>query len=80
MTLQLGMQFVIGSGGLTWFALISAEWERRLGLGPRPRKVPSSSSSTSLPRNRVPWDQLKTQACFLLALPKGDGKAVSPET
>lgn len=60
MTLQLGMQFVIGSGGLTWFALISAGWERR--LGPRPRKVPTSSSSALLPCDRVPWDQQKTQA------------------
>lgn len=33
MTLQLGIQFVIHSGGLTWFALIRAGRGRRLGQG-----------------------------------------------
>ena len=74
-TLQLGLQFVIGSGGLTWFALISTGWERR--LGPRPRQAPSSSS-TSPPCDQVPGEQRKNPAWLLLALPKGDSKAASP--
>lgn len=76
-TLQLGMQFVIGSGGLTWFASIRAGWER--GPGPRPRKMPSRSSSTSLPCDPVPWDQQKSRARLRLALRKGDSKAMPPE-
>lgn len=75
MTLRLGMQFVIGSGGLTWFALISAGWERRPGPGPGPRP----RKSASLPCDGMPREEQKTHAWLLLALPKGDGKATSPE-
>lgn len=85
MTLQLGIQFVIHSGGLTWFALIRAGRGRRLGQGRGQDRALSKCPAAALgplpprllplgpvPPGRLAGDQQEATRWLPAALPHGE--------